>query len=193
MEFLIDKNMASQRFDRFCRKYFKPYQEIGLSEIYRWIRKGEIRVNGKKTPEQYQLQEGDKILIKDFVCRQLPPLTKKEKIERLSYTTIRKQLLHEDEHWLVFDKPAGIPMHGGTKNTETLCMNNYLEKYVESIGSSPRLCRGAPVSHPATERGKGESSRFGPPCEGGIQGGYCQQNHPTFKPSFCYRLDKDTS
>lgn len=38
-EIIIDANAANQRFDRFCRKYFKQYPEVTLAEIYRWIRK----------------------------------------------------------------------------------------------------------------------------------------------------------
>ncbi len=152
-EIRIDENAANQRFDRFCRKYFRQYPEVSLTEIYRRIRKWDIRVNGKKTAEKSQLLLWDVVLIKDFVLKQLAPVSKEEKIAVLWIEKIKKLIIYEDEHWLVFDKPAGIPMHGGTKNTETLCMNNYLDKYIAESGDT----------------------------------------HLTFKPSFCYRLDKDTS
>jgi len=51
----VDHNIANQRFDRYLRKYFKPYPEIKLSDIFAWIRKGAILVNNKKAKENYRL------------------------------------------------------------------------------------------------------------------------------------------
>lgn len=70
-------------------------------------------------------------MLKTFVTKQLVPISREEKVTHLSLKQITKHIIYEDDHRVVFDKPAGIPMHGGTKNTETLCMNNYLEKYVD--------------------------------------------------------------
>lgn len=35
----IDAQAVDQRFDRFLRKYFKHTPEIGLGDIFSWIRK----------------------------------------------------------------------------------------------------------------------------------------------------------
>jgi 23S rRNA-/tRNA-specific pseudouridylate synthase len=37
------------------RKYCKIYPEVKLGDIYSWIRKGTIKVNGKKSKEEYRL------------------------------------------------------------------------------------------------------------------------------------------
>ncbi|PID34808.1 MAG: hypothetical protein CR971_01335 [candidate division SR1 bacterium] len=201
-EIRIDENAANQRFDRFCRKYFKQYPEVSLTEIYRRIRKGDIRVNGKKTSEKYQIQLGDMIVIKDFVLKQLSPITKEEKIAVLGIEKIKKLIIYEDENWLVFDKPSGIPMHGGTKNIETLCMNNYLDKYIRETTSLDQK-QTSPVS-PPPRRGRSEKAPLGGelPRQVGAEGSYTEEEgykrhksggEYTFKPSFCYRLDKDTS
>jgi 23S rRNA-/tRNA-specific pseudouridylate synthase len=47
----VDITNANQRFDRFLRKFYKPYTTITLPTIYSWIRKGYIRINGKKKNE----------------------------------------------------------------------------------------------------------------------------------------------
>ena len=44
-EIKITENEAGQRLDRFLRKLMK---EATLSEIYKGIRKGKIKVNGRK-------------------------------------------------------------------------------------------------------------------------------------------------
>ncbi|MFZ2151000.1 MAG: RluA family pseudouridine synthase [Candidatus Absconditicoccaceae bacterium] len=164
MEIVIDQNNADQRFDRFMRKYCKTYPEVKLSDIYSWIRKGEIKLNGKKVKEEYRVKVGDKIVFmedhlgkKDLRALMSP---KDKKLKKLEIDDIKKMIIHEDKNRIVFDKPAGIILHPSDKHRNDLCMNDYLEKYVEmTIGS--------------TLKG-----------EGSIE---------TFKPSFGYRLDKDTS
>ncbi len=42
----ITKNEHEQRIDRFLRKLLKNYP---LKEIYKYIRKGKVKVNGKKS------------------------------------------------------------------------------------------------------------------------------------------------
>ena len=57
----VDYNIANQRFDRYLRKYFKPYSEVKLNDIYSWIRKWAILVNNKRVKEDYKLLLGDEI------------------------------------------------------------------------------------------------------------------------------------
>jgi len=44
MQIIIDENSANQRFDRFLRKYCKPYPEVKLADIFSRIRKGIVTV-----------------------------------------------------------------------------------------------------------------------------------------------------
>ncbi len=156
MEIIIDKTASDQRFDRFLRKRFKKYPQVRLADIYSTIRKWLIKVNGKKVKEQYRLQDGDVVQIDDTVQMGTEDISllvsqKDRKLEKVDMDKVKKQILYEDDHWIVFDKPAGIPMHPGNKHRNDLSMNDYLEKYAESYKTQ------------------------------------------TFKPSFGYRLDRDTS
>ncbi len=156
MELKIDKTASDQRFDRFLRKWFKKYPQVRLADIYSTIRKWLIKVNGKRVKEEYRLHEGDVVQIDDKVqmgSEYLSLLTsqKDRKLEKVDIKKIQKQIVFEDSHRIVFDKPAGIPMHPWNKHRNDLCMNDYLDKYAEQYKSG------------------------------------------TFKPSFGYRLDRDTS
>ena len=55
MQIIINENQANQRCDRFLRKYCKPYPQVRLSDIYSRIRKGEVRLNGKRVKEETRL------------------------------------------------------------------------------------------------------------------------------------------
>lgn len=67
MEIIINTTSCDQRFDRFLRKRFKKYPQIRLADIYRIVRIGSAKVNGKKVKEQYRLQDGDIVTIDDHV------------------------------------------------------------------------------------------------------------------------------
>jgi len=164
MEIIIDETNADQRFDRFMRKYCKTYPEVKLSDIYSRIRKWEIKLNWKKVKEEYRVQIWDKIVFmeehlwkKDLRALMSP---KDKKLKKLEVDDIRKMIVYEDKNRIVFDKPAWVILHPSDRHWNDLCMNDYLEKYVEmTIWSTAK-------SDSDTE---------------------------TFKPSFGYRLDKDTS
>ena len=52
IEYIIDEEYESVRVDRFLRKHLK---NINLSEIYKMLRKGKIKVNNKKISQDYRL------------------------------------------------------------------------------------------------------------------------------------------
>lgn len=58
---------------------------------------------------------------------------KDRQIQKIDVDKIRKRVIYEDEHRLVFDKPAGILVHPGNQHRKDLSMNDYLEKYVETL------------------------------------------------------------
>ncbi|MFA7298848.1 MAG: RluA family pseudouridine synthase [Candidatus Absconditabacterales bacterium] len=156
MEIKIDKTASDQRFDRFLRKWFKKYPQVRLADIYSTIRKGLIKVNGKRAKEEYRIKVGDIIQIDDKVKMGSEDLSllvsqKERKLEKVDIKKIKQQIIYEDNHRIVFDKPTGIPMHPGNKHRNDICMNDYLDKYAEEYKTG------------------------------------------TFKPSFGYRLDRDTS
>ena len=82
MQITITADQANQRCDRFLRKFCKPYPQVRLSDIYSRIRKGDVRVNGKKTKEEARLLEGDLLEFPDHCLGKKDPklaLSQKEK------------------------------------------------------------------------------------------------------------------
>ncbi len=155
----VDHNIANQRFDRYLRKYFKPYTDIKLSDIFAWIRKWQILINNKRAKENYRLVLGDEIKFKNIEAGEKTPTkianSKEEKMKRLKLDKISPMIIYEDDNWIVFNKPAGVVAHPSNQHITDISMNDYLEKY----------CQLKDIS----------------------------TDSETFKPSFGYRLDKDTS
>lgn len=155
----MDYNIANQRFDRYLRKYFKPYNDVKLNDIFARIRKWEILVNNKRVKENYRLALWDEIKFKNIKPGQkVPPKivsSKKDKIKSLELDKINSMIIYEDDNWIVFNKPAGVVAHPSNNHTTDISMNDYLDKY----------------------------------CQ--LKNIYTDDK--TFKPSFGYRLDKNTS
>ncbi|MGD9199936.1 MAG: RluA family pseudouridine synthase [Chitinispirillia bacterium] len=111
----IDKDNDGVRLDRILRKQLKS---IPLSLIYQKIRRGIIRVNRKRTKQNYRVKEGDSIQINTLAIDSGNMDTfKLKKIDSLFKTAFFKnnfQIIFEDENLLVCNKPAGLVVHSGT-------------------------------------------------------------------------------
>lgn len=180
MQFTITENETDQRFDRFLRKYFKQYPEVKLSDIFSWIRKWAIKVNGRRRPENRRIQKGDKITRDDNIVteKQADNFKKSKKLKLKAYPLekIKKMIIYEDTHRLVFNKPADIVMHGGTGHTNDICLDDILKIYIKKGNENWELRteKKVNIQDPSLR-----SSLWAPSS--------------TFSPSFCFRLDRDTS
>ena len=100
---LIDENSAGQRIDNFLLRHCKG---VPKSLIYRVLRSGEVRVNGKRSKQTLRLAMGDDVRVPPIRLSTAPvPSTPKGK---------PLDVLFEDEALLVLMKPAGMAVHGGS-------------------------------------------------------------------------------
>lgn len=98
----ISDEEADQRIDNFLLRVCKG---VPKSHIYRVLRSGEVRVNKGRIDQTYRLKEGDVVRI--------PPVRVAEKPEN-TVPAAEFNILLEDNHLLVIDKPAGVAVHGGS-------------------------------------------------------------------------------
>ena len=109
MEYIIDKEYEDVRLDRFLRK---KYEDISLTEIFKGIRTGKVKVNGKKSKENYRLQLGD--IVKVFFNSGETKEEKPVSIENREIEKIKKSIVYEDEKVLIFNKKNNMVMHKGS-------------------------------------------------------------------------------
>ena len=109
MEYIIDKEYEDVRLDRFLRK---KYEDISLTEIFKGIRTGKVKVNGKKSKENYRLQLGDivKVFFNGGETKEENPVS----IENREIEKIKKSIVYEDEKVLIFNKKNNMVMHKGS-------------------------------------------------------------------------------
>ena len=103
---------AEQRIDNFLARVLK---DVPRSLIYRILRTGEVRVNGRRAKPDYRLVSGDRIRV--------PPLQRKQESgpstpDRAPSRSLRDfvagAVIHEDRDLIVLNKPAGVAVHGGS-------------------------------------------------------------------------------
>ncbi|MDO6427786.1 23S rRNA pseudouridine(955/2504/2580) synthase RluC [Thalassotalea sp. 1_MG-2023] len=104
----VDVEDAGQRIDNFLLKTLKG---VPKSMIYRLLRKGEIRVNKKRTKPDYKLKDEDVLRIAPIrVSEKSAPVSTQLNV----VANLEKQILFEDDRLIVINKPSGMAVHGGS-------------------------------------------------------------------------------
>ncbi|MDE2051172.1 MAG: 23S rRNA pseudouridine(955/2504/2580) synthase, partial [Gammaproteobacteria bacterium] len=99
---------AGQRLDNFIRKRLG---DVPRSRIYRVIRKGEVRVNGRRAGPEQRLAAEDRIRVPPV---RLPAPGEPARPAAGLLKRIEAAIIREDPRLLVLDKPAGVAVHGGS-------------------------------------------------------------------------------
>jgi 23S rRNA pseudouridine955/2504/2580 synthase len=109
----VSADESGMRLDRFFEARFPG---LSFSHIQRIIRKGEVRVNGKRTDPKGRLETGQQVRI--------PPLKlnapKSSHLSPADETTrdfLKSITLYEDADVLVLNKPLGLSVQGGSGTT----------------------------------------------------------------------------
>ena len=106
--FEVGEEEAGQRLDNYLQRRLGS---IPRSRIYRVIRKGEVRVNGRRAGPELRLQLHDRVRIPPMRLAPLAPATRPgPDLAR----RIEGSIVHEDQNLLVLNKPAGVAVHGGS-------------------------------------------------------------------------------
>ena len=105
----IGSAQLNQRLDNFL---LGQLGNVPRTRVYRIIRKGEVRVNKKRSKPDYRLQIGDLVRI--------PPLWNDAAQDRSQVLPPRwlrrleQSILYENKHLLIVDKPSGLAVHSGS-------------------------------------------------------------------------------
>tara|TARA_B100000029_G_scaffold346120_1_gene338479 strand:+ start:2939 stop:3841 length:903 start_codon:yes stop_codon:yes gene_type:complete len=118
-KFLVKKDYHNSRLDRWFRNNI---QQIPQSYIEKLIRKKNIKVNKKRVKNSYRVQLDDMIEVYGIENLQNRVQIKKNKYkpssnEKKEYD---KFIIEDNENFIVINKPAGIPVQGGTKSYKNI-------------------------------------------------------------------------
>jgi 23S rRNA pseudouridine955/2504/2580 synthase len=102
------EHQQDQRLDNFLVTRLKG---VPKTLVYRIIRKGEVRVNGRRARPEHKLECGDLVRVPPL---RLPVAREQQQPGWQLQAVLRAAVLFEDEHILVMNKPSGLSVHGGT-------------------------------------------------------------------------------
>jgi 23S rRNA pseudouridine955/2504/2580 synthase len=97
-----------QRLDNFL---LRELAGVPRSRVYRLLRRGEVRVNGKRKQADYRLAADDEVRLPPV--REAPDSAARRLPDSL-LASVRAAIVQEDARLLVLDKPAGLAVHGGS-------------------------------------------------------------------------------
>jgi len=104
----VSAEEAGQRLDNYIQKRLG---DVPRSRVYRVIRKGEVRVNGRRAAPAQRLQAEDRIRIPPV---RLPAPGEPVRPAAGLLARVSAAIISEEPRLLVLDKPAGIAVHGGS-------------------------------------------------------------------------------
>ncbi len=104
----VTEEREGQRLDNFLLGLLKGAPR---SLIYKIIRDGQVRVNGKREKPEYRLEEDDLVRVPPVKIEVADPnrVPPKAMLQRLEAS-----IVFEDKALLVLNKPSGIATHGGS-------------------------------------------------------------------------------
>lgn len=137
----VQEAEANQRLDKLLSRYLK---EAPKSFLYKMLRKKNITLNGKKADGSEKLQSGDEIRIflsdetyEKFAGKQIPA--------KNNYPVKPLDIIYEDEHILLVNKPVG--MLSQKAKPSDVSLNEYLLGYLskrgiwnETMAFKPSIC-----------------------------------------------------
>ncbi|MGU9963255.1 MAG: RluA family pseudouridine synthase [Candidatus Halichondribacter symbioticus] len=113
---------AEQRLDRWLRRVFP---QLTQGQIEKMCRKGQLRADGERVKSATRLIEGQMIRVppiptKDAAFDYDPHAPRARPLKQSDIDEIRACVLYKDDDILVINKPAGLPVQGGSKQTRHL-------------------------------------------------------------------------
>jgi 23S rRNA pseudouridine955/2504/2580 synthase len=107
----VTEDQAGVRLDNFLTKLLGG---VPRSRVFRIVRRGEVRVNGKRAGPEIRLQAGDSVRVPpvNLPAPDAPPPV--ARVPRSLIETVRQAIIRETDRLIVVNKPAGIAVHGGS-------------------------------------------------------------------------------
>ena len=130
-KFIVNKDYHNTRFDRWFKH---NVIDVPQSLIEKLIRKKKVKINKKKVKTSYRVQFNDIIELYGIDNLKLKPKSKNNKYkpsekEKDKYD---KFIIENNDDFIVINKPAGIPVQGGTKSFRNIIDILKNTKYFEN-------------------------------------------------------------
>ncbi len=131
---VVTADENNMRVDRFLEARFPG---LSFSHIQRIVRKGELRVNGKRADSKDRLEEGQSVRIPPLKLDAPKGAGPLSEAAAKTLQALKDMILFEDADVMVLNKPAGLAVQGGSGITRNV--DDMLEVMRDAKGQKPRL------------------------------------------------------
>src|ERR1700704_4605615 len=131
---VVTADESHMRVDRFLEARFPG---LSFSHIQRIVRKGELRVNGKRADSKDRLQQGQSVRIPPLKLDAPKAAASFSEAAKKAHDALKDMILFEDDDVMVLNKPAGLAVQGGSGITRHV--DQMLETMRDAKGQRPRL------------------------------------------------------
>ena len=125
---------GDQRLDRWLRRHF-PHVPQG--RIEKMCRKGELRVDGRRVKANMRLSAGQQVRIPPLPEPGAIPKLEALRISDADTKLIQSAVIYRDDHIIALNKPPGLPVQGGSKQTRHV--DGLAEALKFGLAEKPRL------------------------------------------------------
>ena len=137
-EHLIAEADDDIRLDRWFKRHFP---QLAHSMLEKWLRKGDVRLDGKKAKAAERVRAGQVIEIRSQAAdeemqKQLAARPKARSLKPDDAKQIQDWVLYKDANLIIINKPFGLAVQGGTKITRSV--DDMLDALAEG-GERPKL------------------------------------------------------
>lgn len=128
---------AGKRLDRWFKDH---YPDFPFARLQKSMRKGEIRLNGKRVKGNERLEADDQIRVPPFADKQAgaPKPASTPRLPDDIVQSVKSWVLYEDDLCFVLNKPPGLATQGGSGQG-----NRHLDAYLDAFqridGCRPKL------------------------------------------------------
>ena len=129
----VTEDESGMRVDRFLQARIP---DLSFTRIQRAIRKGEVRVNGRRVDANDRLEPGQTVRIPPLRVAPAPRILGDGAADKM-LEFLKSITLYEDAAVLVLNKPMGLAVQGGSGTTRHI--DGMLEVMRDARGQRPRL------------------------------------------------------
>jgi 23S rRNA pseudouridine955/2504/2580 synthase len=134
----VEDDESGMRLDRWFKVHFPG---LGFGKLQKLLRSGQVRVDGGRVKTASRLEAGQVVRIPplDTDASEKPlHMTANTIRDRHDEDVLRDMILYEDKKVMVFNKPAGLAVQGGSGINRSV--DSMLESLRDKGGQKPRLC-----------------------------------------------------
>lgn len=134
----VEESQDGMRLDRWLKSLFP---QLGQGQIEKWLRKGQIRIDGGRAKANMRILTGQTVRVPpmpEFSDKK--PAAQSRAVSsapKALQTQIRNSVVFKDDHVLIINKPAGLAVQGGSKTKHHL--DGLLDLLTFDAPERPRL------------------------------------------------------